>query len=626
MKHIKVTALLFVTSFAWADVDPHMFPVTISTYAVASPTPANPEPAQFQPPLVVSPVVSSPSVTVEISTFPPVVAPVQVSAAPLQVSTAPAVTVALLPPQPAPLPSQALAPAAPPNAMAADSAGSSYKPLSLDLREMDIVEVLKMLARQNNINLVIGKNVSGRVTASFKNVDFWQGLQTLLSTRDLAYAKEGDLVEIMTESDYERIYGVPFSKKTQTTRIALSHMTAKTAKDALESVRSKVGTITVDEVTNSLLIEDTPEALVQLKDLAQKLDTPQTYHVFRLNNASAEDILPKITPMVSHDYGNIQIDKRSNTVVVQDNPERIAQIADVINAFDTRNKAVLIEAKIVQITLNDNFQWGINWQGVNWTAIFNQLNGYHVTGQVVENLLLTSAASVTPGAVTAPGLTATVGVMEKPNFQAVINFLDTLGKTNLLSSPRVMALNNQTAKIHVGDKVAKITTTLINAGSTTTSPITTENVEFLDVGVKLSVTPTIGDDNTITMKVIPEVSSVESTITTADGSIIPVITLAEAEASLVVKDGVTVVLGGLMQENRSNTDTEVPFFGRIPLLGYLFRSRSKTVTKTELVIFLTPHIVTGDVVPLEAQEKLNLQPTGEPKPKKGFFKRLFGGK
>jgi general secretion pathway protein D len=189
-----------------------------------------------------------------------------------------------------------------------------------------------------------------------------------------------------------------------------------------------------------------------------------------------------------------------------------------------------------------------------------------------------------------------------------------------------MALNNQEAKIHVGSKVAKITRTLLNVGSTTSNPVTTENVEFLDVGVKLAVTPSIGDDGSITMKVKPEVSSVENTITTSEGSSIPVIRVSEAEASLVVKDGITVVLGGLIEDAKSRTDVRVPVLGSIPIIGALFRSRDRTRLKTELVIFLTPHIITGDAVSPEAQTKFDLEPDGTPQPKKGFFQRHFGRK
>ena len=531
-----------------------------------------------------------------------------------------------------PEPPVSLAASSPPVVVEATLASASltsmpiYKPLSLDLREMDIVDVLKMLARQEDLNMVIGKNVSGRVTVSLTNVDFWQAFKTILNTRDLAYSQEGNLIEVMTSSDYEKQYGIPFVKKTERQTFSLIAVTAAAAKAALEPLMSKVGTITVDEASNSITVEDTRDNLNVLSEKIPKLDVSQELRVFRLNYASVEDIQPKIVSLVSKDFGNLQIDKRSNTIVVQDNPVRVKEIADIIHAMDVRDKTVLIEARIIQLTLSTEHQMGVNWQGVNWSYIFNALNGYHVTGNLVQNLQLVNQQTVTGTNVTAPGITAQVGVLEKPNFQAVVNALNTIGTTNLLSCPRIMALNGQEAKIHVGSKVAKITNTLINAGSTTSAPIVTETVDFLDVGVKLSVIPIISDENTITMKVKPEVSSVQSTITTSDGSSIPVIEVSEAEASLVVKDGITVVLGGLMEDSKAKTDNDVPFLGRIPLLGALFRSRDKTEQKTELVIFLTPHIVSGDSVSPEAQDQFDLQPNGDPKPKKGFFRRLFGMK
>lgn len=509
------------------------------------------------------------------------------------------------------------------SATVAVPAAPPQKPLSIDSREMDVVDFLKMLARQNGLNMVIGKNVSGRITAFLNNVNFWQALHTILAMRDLAYHQTGDLLEVMTAADYEQAYGSPFGKKTELRTFPLHALKASTAKLAVEPFKSKVGTITVDEPTNALIVEDIPETLDAIAALLIKMDVPQDMRVFHLNYASADDIQPKIASLVSKEYGNLQVDHRSNAIIVQDNPVRVAEIAEAIKALDVRDKAVLIEAKIVQITLNRQFQMGVNWQGVNWSGVLDKLNGYHVAGTLVQNLQLVDPATVTGSQVTAPGITAQIGILEKPNFQAVVNALDTIGTTNLLSAPRVMALNRQEAKIHVGSKVAKITKTLINAGSTTTAPITTENVEFLDVGVKLSVTPSIGDDGMITMKVKPEVSSVESTITTPDGASIPVIRVSEAEASVVVKNGITVVIGGLMEDSKGKTDNDVPLLGRIPLIGLLFRSRYKTESKTELAIFLTPHIIDGDTVSPEAQEKFDLQPNGQPK-KKGFFRRLFG--
>ncbi len=507
------------------------------------------------------------------------------------------------------------------NAAGDDSSG--LKPVSLDLREMDIVEVLKILSRQSGLNIVVGKNVAGRVTVFLNQVNFWDALRTILDTRDLAYTREGDLIKVMTEQDYEQDYGEPFAPKKIRRNFTLANLPAQAAKSMLEPLRGRSGTLHVNEADNTLAAEDGPAQIARMEKRLSEIDAPVASRVFALNHAAVDDIMPKVSGLVSKDFGNIQSDKRSNTIVVKDNPARIHEIEEIVKAFDVRNKAVLIEAKIVQVTLNDSFQWGINWQGVDWTYFFNRMRDYRAGGRVAQNFLLVppeTAAGLQP---TARGITATVGVLEKPNFSAVINFLNTAGTTNLLSSPRVMALNNQEAKIHVGSKVAKITRTLLNIGSTTSNPVTTENVEFLDVGVKLAVTPSIGDDGSITMKVKPTVSSVENTLTTSEGSSIPVIRVSEAEASLVVKDGITVVLGGLIEDAKSKTDVRVPILGSIPIIGALFRSRDSKRLKTELVIFLTPHIITGDAVSPEAQTRFDLEPDGTQKPKKGFIRRLF---
>jgi general secretion pathway protein D len=207
-----------------------------------------------------------------------------------------------------------------------------------------------------------------------------------------------------------------------------------------------------------------------------------------------------------------------------------------------------------------------------------------------------------------------------------LNFLETAGKTKVLSSPRVIALNNQDAKILVGTKQAYVTTTVLTPGGGGPTS-TSEQVNFVDVGVKLYVTPTIGDDGFLTLKIKPEVSSVDSTIHTAEGNAIPIVRLSQAETSLVVKDGVTVVIGGLMEDTNSNDKSGVPLLSKIPVFGLPFRSQNDKKGKTELVIFITPHITTGEASSPEAQVFLPKDdwPKDLPKPKKrNFFQRLFG--
>jgi general secretion pathway protein D len=186
-----------------------------------------------------------------------------------------------------------------------------------------------------------------------------------------------------------------------------------------------------------------------------------------------------------------------------------------------------------------------------------------------------------------------IGTIAADGYTALIEALETVGHTEILSSPRIMATNNQEAKILVGSTEPYVTTTTTtpSAGPTTTA----ESVSFIDVGVKLFVTPTIHKDGFVTMKIKPEVSSVVRNVTTGNNNTIPVVETSEAETTVMAKDHVTIVLGGLIKEEKIKTVKKVPLLGSIPVLGMAFQSKSDFVRKTEIVLFLTPKIISGDV-------------------------------
>jgi general secretion pathway protein D/type IV pilus assembly protein PilQ len=150
----------------------------------------------------------------------------------------------------------------------------------------------------------------------------------------------------------------------------------------------------------------------------------------------------------------------------------------------------------------------------------------------------------------------------------------------------------------VGSKKVYVANTVVQGESTTT---TAEDVKFVDVGVKLYVTPTISKDGYITMKIRPEVSSATTNYTTAQGNEIPIVDTSEAETTVIVKDGVTLVMGGLMKNENTKNVYKLPLLGEVPLLGGLFRRTEDTTTKTELVIFLTPHIISGSENVLDSE-------------------------
>jgi general secretion pathway protein D len=190
-----------------------------------------------------------------------------------------------------------------------------------------------------------------------------------------------------------------------------------------------------------------------------------------------------------------------------------------------------------------------------------------------------------------------VGMVTAQDFDTVITYINTLGSTKILSNPKLVVTNNQESRIHVGEKQAYVTTT------TTTGQVTStvaENVTFVDVGTQLAVTPTINDDGFITMKVKAEISAVVDTLVTPTKNEIPIINSSLAETTVMVKDGTTVIIGGLKDEVKVKGTTKTPYLGDIPLLGWLFKVSRERLQKTDLLIMLTPRIVTGEIFVTEA--------------------------
>jgi type II secretory pathway component GspD/PulD (secretin) len=191
-------------------------------------------------------------------------------------------------------------------------------------------------------------------------------------------------------------------------------------------------------------------------------------------------------------------------------------------------------------------------------------------------------------------------ITQNRDFDVVLKFIATAGKTKILSNPKLAVINNQEAKIHVGQKEAYITTTTTTGQTTNT---VAEQVTFVDVGVLLSVVPIINDDGFVNLKVKAEISSVIDTLVTPTDNRIPIIDTSLAETTVLVKDGSTVVIGGLRKDTKVDSSKQVPFFGSIPFIGRLFGNKSNATERSELLIMLTPKMITGEVLVSESGAK-----------------------
>ncbi len=449
--------------------------------------------------------------------------------------------------------------------------------ISLDIKGMDIVDVLKMLATRAGINVVVGKNVTGRVTLFLKDVDVWDAFEIVLLANDLAYEKKGEIINVMAQRDYELQYGQRYLDKKEAKVIQLKYAKAADLSRALNQIKTNIGKVVVDEGSNTLALIDTPEKLKEMEDFIKNTDLPIQTRVFSLNYAQADKLQPKIQETLTKGVGYLRIDERTNKIAVTDYPAKLEEIANVISAFDEKTPQVLIDAQIIEIKPSDKFEMGVDWD--YWFKKYFEARISLPVG-TTNRLLLGTVQTGTPSV--------------QGDYKAVMDILRTIGDTKVLSSPRIMALNNQEAKIHVGTKDAYITSTTSQGATTTT--VTSQSVNFVDTGIQLSVTPTINREGFVTMKIKPEVSTATRESITSEGQItqIPIVSTSEAETTVMVKDGITIIIGGLRKDQREKTVKKIPLLGDIPGLGFFFRSTSDNLTKTDLVILLTPHIMTGE--------------------------------
>lgn len=455
--------------------------------------------------------------------------------------------------------------------------------ISLDLKGMDIRDVLKILSQKSGLNIVADSRVGGTVTLYLKDVSAMDAIDVIASTNNLAYEQTGTLVRIMDARDYERIHGKSFDSKTGIEIVKLNYASAAEVGKALEQMKiSNIGRIIPEDVSNSIVIIDAPENIKKMREIISGMDVPLITKVFPLDYAKAESIKDKIAEMVSKGVGSVRFDEKTNKLVVMDTKQKIGDIQKVIDAFDEKTRQVLIDANIVQVTLLDKYSYGIDW------ADIAKLGDIKLTS---DSNLSAGLSNVTPSTLSI----ATTG----GNYSAVVSLLKTYGETNVLSRPRIMVVDRQEAKILVGSKEVYVTSEVTTTSGGTYH--TTDNVQFVDVGVRLAVTPQINSAGFIALKIKPEVSNADATKTVTlknpDGStrtVVPYVTTSEVETSVFVKDGTTIIIGGLMKDTLIDHRERVPLLGDIPLIGKLFSAKGKSKEKTELVIFLTPHIMEGD--------------------------------
>jgi type IV pilus assembly protein PilQ len=405
--------------------------------------------------------------------------------------------------------------------------------------DFGIRKALAMLGSMCQRNIVPSPSVDGSLAfRRLTNVTFEEAMDAILGD-NFKYEQQGNLIKVYTKEEYKKLKEDP--ERLEYKIFTLYYISAAEAKKMITPVLSANG----------------------------RLET---------TSAAATDF--PTGESISSGNGGGDATAMNDTIIIYDYPENIEAVAQVLSEVDVRPKQVLIEATILSATLTEDTQFGIDWQnmfgvvgsGVGATAL---ARGTFPTTTSPGRMDFTN--SLNTNQVTKSG-GLSIGIHD--NLTAFIRAVEEVSDVTILANPKILAVNKQLGQVYIGKKLG------YQSQTTQTDTSTTEQVEFLDTGTKLSFRPYIGNDGYIRMDIHPKDSSGD-----LKSNSIPDETSAELLTNIIVKDGETIVIGGLFRDTIRANKTQVPILGDLPFVGGLFRGTADQVKREEVIITLTPHII-----------------------------------
>ena len=492
------------------------------------------------------------------------------------------------------------------------------------MRDADIRIFSADIAKLTNKTIILDPRIKGNVTViSNQDLDPDEAYAVFLSVLRLhgfSAIQTGDVIKVMPESgarqdaSSERI-----SQDSLTTEvIRLSGADARTLVPLLKPLVNKQGHIAAYEPTNSIILADYEGNVNRLKEVLSQLDRSSgskdtNLKVVYLNYAKASDIqliLEKMATSLENAKASssssslkttsIESHKDTNALIISAKQDVLTELESVIDQLDIRRAQVLVEAIIVELSDNLAKDLGVQFlfrgDGGNTPLVaqrFGSTNPDLMTAVASESLKNDSSGSSTLGTAAVnsllgiEGLAVGVGRINSSGniFASIINLVAEDSDSNILSTPSIMTLDNEQASIVVGQEIP--ITTGETLSSSNSNPFRSVNRE--EVGIKLEVTPQINEGNAVKMTINQEVSSVYGPITPSSTDLIT--NKRVIKTTVLVEDGDTIVLGGLIDDNVQEIERRVPILGNIPLIGKMFRSTSTSRTKRNLIVFIKPTII-----------------------------------
>jgi general secretion pathway protein D len=484
-----------------------------------------------------------------------------------------------------------------------------------------------MAAYQPTNTVILTESASNirRIMAILESIDVESYKEELAVIR-VEYADAASLASQISE-----IYGAEVdSTSAAATRTRSRRTPQPTPSPSASPTRGRVRILT-DDRTNSLIVLAARSNLEDVRDLVRKLDVPVSgggrIHVYYLNHANAEELTQTLSSLISGQprtpaggppggaaaAGGTQAqalratvagltegitvtaDPATNSLVIQASQEGYATIRQVIEKLDVQRPQVLVEALIMEVDVTDSTALGINW-------LLKFMSGSYegAIASATEAATRGALAGATGGA--SEAITPVIGPFvanirrtdKNSSIQAIISASAADANSNIISAPHILTSDNEQAEIRIGDNIPIISSRVQSAAGLETGLSTSVNVERQDVGVTLRVTPQITEGDTLRMEIFQEITAINQGLQEDVGNAEEVgvpLSNRRVENTVVVDDGETVVIGGLISEEYQDTVGKVPWFGDIPVLGWAFKSTDKTLRKVNLLVFLTPHII-----------------------------------
>jgi type IV pilus secretin PilQ/predicted competence protein len=443
--------------------------------------------------------------------------------------------------------------------------GDAPGKISMHYESRDLRQVLEIFSRAEKLNLLLSPSVTGSITVNLDGVTREQALEAILSLGNLEAYRTGGLTYIYTVEEFKSIN---LGRRRLATKVyRLNYVRASEVAVMLRAFLSSDGKVVA-----------TPEAEEGIDE-----------------NANFASGLPTVSTSASGGGGSGSAGGRGTTggntlsgedvVVVQDYPENLQVVDGMIAKLDVMPVQVLIEAVIVRVDLERSQLLGVNLGAAN--TVSNALLALSGTGSTLASTVgftpvkLLAAGNIPTTNAFANGASANGGIsfgFIGGSVSGFVQALETLGKTNVLASPRVLVLNKQRAEIQLGDRLG-YRTLVTNLTSTV------QQIQFLNTGTLLRLRPFISDDGMIRMEIHPERAT-----GSIDANGVPSTNTARMTTNVMVPNGATLVIGGLIDNQDDTTQNGVPGLNRLPVVGALFRTRNQDVIKREVVILLTPRI------------------------------------